>query len=63
MAAVFDTPTYKNQVAHKVYVLASAAQASDPNLTITGQLHNYPWTGDMVEEVQLRHASGFAPQQ
>jgi hypothetical protein len=32
-------------------VLASAARASDPNLTITGQLHNYPWTGDMVEEV------------
>jgi hypothetical protein len=49
MATVFDTPTsYKNQVAHKVNVLASAAQASDPNLTITGQLHNYPWTGDMV---------------
>jgi hypothetical protein len=51
MAAVFSTPTYKNQVAHKVNVLASAARASDSSITIDGQLDDYPWTGDMVEEV------------
>ncbi len=46
-----DTPTFKDQVAHKVNVLASASWASDPSIIITGQLHNYPSTGDMVEEV------------
>jgi hypothetical protein len=51
MAAVFDTPTYKNQVAHKVNVLASAARAGDPSLAVTGQVHDYPWTGEMIDEV------------
>jgi hypothetical protein len=51
MAAVFDTPTYKNQVASKVNVLASAARASNPHLAVTGELHDYPCTGGMADEV------------
>ncbi len=51
MAAVFDTPAYKNQVASKVNVLASAARAGVPSLAITGKLHDYPWTGSTADEV------------